>query len=68
MRSDECALVLSHRPFSVGQRCSFLTTWSRSTRLETRSKESHMCARFLGVELASVVEVNAWNMCADDRP
>ncbi len=26
---------------------SFLTTWSRSTRLETRAKESNMCASFL---------------------
>ena len=25
---------------------SFLTTWSRSTRLETRTKESNMCASF----------------------
>ena len=25
---------------------SFLTTWSRSPRLETRTKESNMCASF----------------------
>ena len=30
---------------------SFLTTWSRSTRLETRTKESNMCASFRVLKL-----------------
>ena len=30
---------------------SFLTTWSRSTRFETRTKETNMCAHFLVLNL-----------------
>ena len=35
----------------VGERCSFMTTLSCSTRLETRTKESHMCARFWALNM-----------------
>ena len=52
-----CALVLAQRQvFStvhneVGERRSFMTTLSCSTRLETLTKESHMCSRFWALNL-----------------
>ena len=39
----------------VRERCSFMTTLSCATRLETRTKESHMCAMFWALHLQYLV-------------
>ena len=42
---------------------SFLTTWSRSTCLETRTKEFWHVCKFTSVKPTSAMKVNAW-ICA----
>ena len=41
----------------------FLTRWSRSTRLDTRTKEFDMCASFYVLNYVTVMKVNA-RICA----
>ena len=47
---------------------SFLTTWSRSTRLETRTKESNICASSRVVKPEKRSESDCWDLCTSNRP